>query len=200
MSVLIKQGTIVTSVNEYVADIYVEDEKIAAIGNDLNIEANDVFDARGLYVLPGGVDQHTHFNFTYKTATVRGFETSNAALLGGTTTIVDFANQQSGKSMKESIQKYMEEKVVEKAMCDYGFHGVVFDANESLFKEIPTLPENGIPTLKLFMAYKGMPYHCKDDSVFRALLAAKESGVTIMVHAENETVDHLLLSTIEIKP
>lgn len=142
-------------------------------------------DAEGLYVLPGGVDQHTHFNFTFKTATVRGYETSNAAIAGGTTTIVDFANQEIGKSLKESIEKYNMHKVAPKAMCDYSFHGVVFDPNDALFEEIPRLPEIGVSSLKLFMAYKGMPYHCDDDSVFKALLASKEAGVTIMVHAEN---------------
>lgn len=116
-------------------------------------------DAQGLYVLPGGVDQHTHFNFTFKTATVRGFEHSNVAIAGGRTTIVDFANQKTVKSLKESIERYNEEKAVPKARCDYGFHGVLFDPNEALFKEIDSLPDFGVPTFKLFMAYKGMPCH-----------------------------------------
>ncbi len=188
MKIMIKNGTIVTAVDEFRADLLIENEKIAAIGSSLEIQADEVVDAEGLYVLPGGVDQHTHFNFTFKTATVRGFETSNAALAGGTTTIVDFANQEMGKSLKESIDKYNENKVAPKAMCDYSFHGVVFDANDSLFEEIPNLPEIGVPTLKLFMAYKGMPYHCDDDSVFKALQASKEAGVTIMVHAENADI------------
>jgi len=192
MSVLIKNGTIVTAVDEVRADIFIEDEKISAIGIGLEYKATDVVDAQGLYVLPGGVDQHTHFNFTFKSATVRGFETSNAALVGGTTTVVDFANQEIGKSLTDSIQRYMDEKVAGKAMCDYGFHGVVFDPNEALFKEIKKLPEIGVSTLKLFMAYKGMPYHCDDDSVFKALKASKESGVTIMVHAENAEVIDVL--------
>jgi dihydropyrimidinase len=192
MKIMIKNGTIVTSVDEIRADLLIENEKIAAIGSSLEIQADEVVDAEGLYVLPGGVDQHTHFNFTFKTATVRGFETSNAALAGGTTTIVDFANQEMGKSLKESIDKYNENKVAPKAMCDYSFHGVVFDANDSLFEEIPKLPEFGVPTLKLFMAYKGMPYHCDDAAVFKALQASKEAGVTIMVHAENADIIDVL--------
>jgi dihydropyrimidinase len=192
MRVLIKNGTIVTAVDEVRADILIENEKIIAIGTHLGQESSEVVDAEGLYVLPGGVDQHTHFNFTFRTATVRGFETSIAALFGGTTTVVDFANQEMGKRLQDSIQKYMEEKVSDKAMCDYAFHGVVFEPNEALFKEISRLPEIGVPTLKLFMAYKGMPYHCDDDSVFKALQASKESGVTIMVHAENAEIIHVL--------
>ena len=105
MKIMIKNGTIVTAADEFRADLLIEDEKIAAIGSSLETQTDEVVDAEGLYVLPGGVDQHTHFNFTFKTATVRGFETSNAALAGGTTTIVDFANQEMGKSLKESIDK-----------------------------------------------------------------------------------------------
>jgi dihydropyrimidinase len=192
MKIMIKNGTIVTAADEFRADLLIEDEKIAAIGSSLEIQTDEVVDAEGLYVLPGGVDQHTHFNFTFKTATVRGFETSNAALAGGTTTIVDFANQEMGKSLKESIDNYNEIKVAPKVMCDYSFHGVVFDANDALFEEIPTLPEIGVPTLKLFMAYKGMPYHCDDAAVFKALQAAKDAGVTIMVHAENADIIDVL--------
>ena len=192
MKFLIKNGIIVTMVDEIQADILVENEKIVAIGKNLDEEGIEIVNASGRYILPGGVDQHTHFNFSFKSATVRGFETSNAAIAGGTTTIVDFANQEKGKSLTESIKNYMEEKVSGKAMCDYGFHGVVFDPSESLFKEIPKLPEIGVPTLKLFMAYKGMPYHCNDDSVFKALQVSKDAGVTIMVHAENaEMIDVL---------
>ncbi len=185
MQILIKNGTIVTALDEYKTDLLIENEKIVAIGSSIEKPVYEVVDAEGLYVLPGGVDQHTHFNFTFKTATVRGYETSNAAIAGGTTTIVDFANQEIGKSLKESIEKYKTHKVAPKAMCDYSFHGVVFDPNDALFEEIPRLPEIGVSSLKLFMAYKGMPYHCDDDSVFKALLASKEAGVTIMVHAEN---------------
>jgi len=192
MSILIKNGTIVNATEEYKADLFIDDDKIIEIGEKINQKPDKVVDAEGLLILPGGVDQHTHFNFTFKTATVRGFETSSAAIAGGTTTVVDFANQEIGKSLKESILNYNDKKVAPKAMCDYSFHGVVFDPSEALFKEIPDLPEIGVPTLKLFMAYKGMPYHSNDDSVFKALRASKENGVTIMVHAENADVIDVL--------
>lgn len=192
MKVLIKNGVVVTAIDEFQADVLIVDDKVEAIGASLEVKDAMVVDAKGKYVLPGGVDQHTHFNFSFRTATVRGFETSNAALVGGTTTIVDFANQRIGWSVKDSIDDYMEKKVIGKAMCDYAFHGVVFDPSAALFKEIPTLPDIGVPTIKLFMAYKGHPYHCDDDSVFKALQASKESGVTIMVHAENADVIDVL--------
>jgi len=192
MSSLIKNGTVITAVDEFQADILIEDEKIIAMGKDLDDRAKEIIDVKGKYVFAGGVDQHTHFNFSFRSATVRGFETSNAALVGGTTTIVDFANQKIGWSIKDSIDEYMEQKVIGKAMCDYAFHGVVFDPNDALFEEIKRLPDIGVPTIKLFMAYKGHPYHCDDDSVFKALLASKESGVTIMVHAENADIIDVL--------
>jgi dihydropyrimidinase len=192
MSILIKNGTVVTALDEFRADVLIEDEKITAIGTGLDGRGATVVDAAGKYLLPGGVDQHTHFNFSFRTATVRGFETSNAALAGGTTTVVDFANQQVGWTVKDSIDAYMEQKVIGKAMCDYAFHGVVFDPSPALFKEIPHLPDIGVPTIKLFMAYKGHPYHCDDDAVFKALQASRDNGVTIMVHAENADVIDVL--------
>jgi dihydropyrimidinase len=192
MSTLIKNGTIITAVDEYKADILVEGEKIKAIGKDLDVKADKVIDAKGKYVMPGGVDQHTHFDFSFGSATVFGWEGSNAALVGGTTTVVDFVNQKVGWSVKDSVDAYVEAKVDGKAMCDYSFHGVVYDPNDALFKEITRLPDIGMPSIKLFMAYKGHPYHCDDDAVFKALQASKESGVTIMVHAENADVINVL--------
>lgn len=88
MSVLIKNGTIVTSEGEFQGDIYVEGESIKAIGKDVEYQADETVDATGKYILPGGVDQHVHFSFTYKGSKVRGFETSNAAAVGGTTTVI----------------------------------------------------------------------------------------------------------------
>ena len=185
MSLLIKNGTIVTAVDEYQADILVEGEQITTIGKNLDYKAAEIVDAKGMYVLPGGVDQHTHFSFKYGDAVVRGFETSNAAAVGGTTTCIEFINQLTGKSITESVRKFEQEKVSGIAMVDYSFHGVVTDPTDELFEEIPTLPKQGIPTIKLFMAYKGACYHSDDSAIFRALQASKDAGVTIMVHAEN---------------
>ena len=142
---------------EFQADILIEKEKVAAIGERLDAKGATVVDAKGKFILPGGVDQHTHFNFSFRTATVRGFETSNAALIGGTTTVVDFANQKIGWSIKDSIDDYMEQKVIGKAMCDYAFHGVVFDPNDKLFKEIPRLPDIGVPYDQAVHGVQGTP-------------------------------------------
>ena len=185
MRTLIKNGTIVTTSNEYVADILIEDDKIASIGHDLKCEADKVYDASGKYVLPGGIDQHVHFSFQFNGAMVRGFETSNAAIAGGTTTVIEFVNQVKDKGLLESIENYKKEKADGIAMADYAFHIVMTDPRPEVIDEIPQLATNGYPTMKLFMAYKGMFFHADDEAILNALMKAKDCGITVMVHAEN---------------
>ncbi len=185
MSMLIKNGTIVTAFDEYQGDILVEDGKITAIGKGLDGKADEVVDANGMYVLPGGIDQHVHLSFDYKGSKVRGFETSNAAAIGGTTTVIEFVNQVQGKGIIDSIDEYRKKEAEGTAMVDYSFHGVLTHPTEAVFEEIPKLVDAGYPTIKLFMAYKGMFFHADDDAILKALIAAKDAGVTIMVHAEN---------------
>jgi len=192
MSVLIKNGTIVTAENEFRADIYIKGESIHAIGENLEIEADEIVDAKGKYVLPGGVDQHVHFSFTYKGSKVRGFETSNAAAVGGTTTLIEFVNQVQGKGLVESIDEYRKTDAEGISMVDYSFHSVMTDPRPEVIEEIPRLAEAGYPTMKLFMAYKGMFFHADDDAILKALFKGKEAGITVMVHAENaEMIDVL---------
>jgi len=192
MSVLIKNGTVVTAENEFRADLYVEGETIRAIGENLEIEADEIVDAAGKYVFPGGVDQHVHFSFTYKGSKVRGFETSNAAAVGGTTTLIEFVNQIQGKGLVESIDEYRKTDAEGIAMVDYSFHSVMTDPRPEVIDEIPKLAEAGYPTMKLFMAYKGMFFHADDDAILKALFKGKEAGITVMVHAENaEMIDVL---------
>ena len=198
MRKIIRGGTIVSASSEYVADLIIENGKIAGIMeraaecHPCNCEDAEIIDASGKFVLPGGVDQHVHFSFVYNGAAVRGFETSAAAAAGGTTTVVEFVNQEQGKSILASIKDYEEQRVAGKAAVDYSFHGVLTDATEETFKEIRRLPEEGISTIKLFMAYKGAFYHADDAAIFRALQESREFGVTIMVHAENADVIDVL--------
>ena len=186
MAVLIKNGTVVTAEGEGIADVYVKGETIAAVGEDLQPGAGDeVVDATGKYILPGGVDQHVHFSFTYNGSKVRGFETSNAAAVGGTTTLIEFVNQEKGKGLVETIDAYRKTDADGISMVDYAFHMVMTDPREEVIDEIPAMVEAGYPTMKLFMAYKGMFFHADDDAILKALYKGKEAGVTIMVHAEN---------------
>lgn len=200
MGILIKNGTIITAADEFKADILIEGEKITAIGNCLqNDRENEIIDANGLYVLPGGVDQHTHFSLPFGGTYTRGFESTNAAIVGGTTTVVDFVPQPPGMTIGDAVAKHDAEKAKGVAMVDYAFHGMVMDANETLFEEIPTLPEIGISTLKLFMAYKGTPFMVDDATIFKCLQVSKKAGVTIMVHAENgDIVDALQKQCLKV--
>jgi dihydropyrimidinase len=171
MSILIKNGTIVSSINEYKADVLIEGEKIAAIGSGLEDRADQVIDASGKYVIPGGVDEHLHYN----SFDSLGYETSNAAAVGGTTTVGDFVVQPKGIGLKDSIIKYKKEAVEDKAMVDYVLHGIIMDPTDQSFNDIPSMPEVGVASVKLFMAYKGMDYYATDDSIFKALQIAKNA-------------------------
>ena len=198
MSLLIKNGVIVTAMEEYKGDILVEEGKIVAIGKDLEAKAEEIIDAKGMYVLPGGVDQHVHFSFEFNGSKVRGFETSNAAAVGGTTTVIEFVNQIKGKGLIDTIDDYRKENAEGIAMVDYSFHGIITDPSTGVYDEIAKLPEAGYPTVKLFMAYKGMFFHCDDDVIAKSMQKAREAGVTIMVHAENaDLIDVLQRECVE---
>lgn len=192
MSLLIKNGTIVTAADEYRADVLVDRGKIVAIGSGLDNRATEFVDAQGRYVLPGGIDQHTHFALPFGGTCTRGFETTTAAIVGGTTTVVDFAPQVAGLGLGDSAIKHNEEQAKDKAATDYAFHGIVLDVSERLFDEIPTLADAGVPTVKLFMAYKGTPFMVDDGTLYRYLRDAKAHGITVMVHAENGDIVDLL--------
>lgn len=185
MSTLIKNGTILTAEGESKGDILLEGESIKEIGSDIKADADEVIDASEKYVMPGGVDQHVHFSFTYKGSKVRGFETSNAAAVGGTTTVLEFVNQVKGKGLIDSINDYRKTDADGISMVDYGFHIVMTDPRDEVIEEIPKLADAGYPTMKLFMPYKGQFFHADDEAILKALYKGKEAGITIMVHAEN---------------
>ena len=185
MTTLIKNGTIVTADAEFKADILVEGETIKAIGHDLTDHADQVIDAAGKYVLPGGVDQHVHFSFEFNGTKVRGFESSRAAAAGGTTTVIEFVNQIRGKGLVDSVEDYRKANADGVAAVDYSFHAVMTDPRPEVIEEIPELAKAGYPVMKLFMAYKGMFFHADDDAILKSLMKAKDAGVTVMVHAEN---------------
>lgn len=198
MSLLIKNGIIVTAMDEYKGDILVDAGKIVAIGNNLDNKADEVVDAKGMYVLPGGVDQHVHFSFEFNGEKVAGFESSNAAAVGGTTTVIEFVNQIKGKGLIDTIDDYRKENAEGIAMVDYSFHGIITDPTTGVYDEIEKLPAAGYPTVKLFMAYKGMFFHCDDDVIAKSMRKAREHGVTIMVHAENaDLIDVLQRECVE---
>ena len=194
MKTLIKNGTIITEKNEFVGDILIEDEKISAMGAHIEAEADKVVDAAGKLVMPGGVDQHTHFSALCNVGNkdTAGYETTVSAIVGGTTTIVDFAPQDPGKGLMDSIDYRINVRARDKACVDFSLHAMVTYLMDSIFDEIDEFPEKGISNIKIFMAYNGSPLHVDDGSYYRILQKAGKVGATVFVHAENgEILDFL---------
>jgi dihydropyrimidinase len=194
MSVLIKSGRIVTAADDYIADIYVEDETVTLIGESLDQQADKVIDATGKYVLPGGVDPHTHLDMPFGgTVTIDDVESGQtSAAFGGTTTHVDFIIQPPGKSFFEAFDEW-KAKANGKQVIDMGYHMAVTDLKEGgTLEELATLPDQGITSYKLFMAYKGA-LMVDDETLFRVMQVAAETGALVMVHAENgDAIDVLV--------
>jgi dihydropyrimidinase len=196
MRTLIKNGTIVTAVDQYRGDVLVEDEKISVIGISLDIPAENVdkmIDASGKYVLPGGIDVHTHLDMPFGGATsADDFETGTiAAAYGGTTSVVDFAIQYKGQTLHHAWETWMK-KAEKKAVIDYGFHMIMTDLNDGTEAEMDALVNQGITSFKLFMAYRGV-FMLDDGSIFKALLRTGQNGGTICMHAENGDVIDVLV-------
>lgn len=192
MGLLIKNGRILTASDEFTGDILSENGVISQVGQDIPEADHEVVDASGKYVFPGGVDEHVHMGpfDTYS------FETSHAALVGGTTTIVDFSPQFEGMGIIESMEKHRAEKAEGQASSDYSFHGMVMNASEDILDEIPKLAEAGLASLKFFMAYKGTPYYSNDQLIFKAMQKCRDHGITVMLHCENGDVIEVLKEEI----
>jgi len=192
MRTLIKNGTVVTATDQYRGDVLVEDEKIAVIGMSLDVQADTVIDAAGKYVLPGGIDVHTHLDMPFGGATsADDFETgTRAAAFGGTTTIVDFAIQYRGQTLHHAMETWAK-KAEGKAVIDYGFHMIITDLTDQVETEMDALVRQGISSFKLFMAYPGV-FMLDDASIFKALLRTGQNGGTICMHAEDGGVIDVL--------
>ena len=193
---LIKGGTVVTATETMASDVLIEGEKVVALAapgaHDWEAGADEVIDATGKYVFPGGVDVHTHMELPFGgTYASDDFETgTRAAAWGGTTTIVDFAVQTIGEPMIPGYEEWMA-KAEGRCAIDYGFHMIVSDVNDSTLKEMDVLMGEGVTSFKLFMAYPGVLYS-NDGQIFRAMQKAAENGATIMMHAENGIVIDVL--------
>jgi dihydropyrimidinase len=194
MSVLIRGGRIVTAADDYVADVYVEDETVSLIGESLDVQADRIIDASGKYVLPGGVDPHTHLDMPFGgTTTIDDFESGHtAAAFGGTTCHVDFIIQPKGATFGQALEEW-HSKREGKALIDNGFHMAVTDLVEGgTLEELATLPDQGVTSYKLFMAYKGA-IMVDDETLFRVMQVAAETGALVMVHAEHgDAIDVLV--------
>jgi dihydropyrimidinase len=188
MRTLITNGTIVTADASYGADVLVDGETIAAIGADLagsGTTADETIDASGRYVIPGGIDVHTHMELPFGGTFAKDtFETgTRAAAFGGTTSIVDFAVQSKGRSLREGLDAW-HAKAEGNAVTDYGFHMIMSDVTDESLKEMDQLVAEGIPDFKLFTAYPGV-FYSDDGAIFRAMQQTAKNGGLIMMHAEN---------------
>lgn len=184
MKTLIKGGTVVTATDKYVGDVLVEDEIIRSIGTNLTEPVDRTIDAKDKYVIPGGIDVHTHMELPFGGTTASDdFETGTiAAAFGGTTTIVDFAVQDYGASPKKAWETWMA-KAEGKAAIDYGFHMILREFTEEVSKGMGDLVKEGVTSFKLFMAYPGV-FLMDDASILRTMQRSGEIGATICMHAE----------------
>src|SRR5436189_937871 len=176
MSVLIKGGRVVTAADEYVADVVVDGERVSLIGESLDVDADRVIDASGKYLLPGCVDPHTHLDMPFGgTVTIDDVESGQtAAAFGGTTTHVDFCIQGRGQTFAEALDGW-HAKREGKQLIDCGFHIAVTDLEEGgTLEELATLPDQGITSYKLFMAYKGV-LQVSDETLFKTMEVAAET-------------------------
>jgi dihydropyrimidinase len=197
VSVLIKGGRVITAADDYVADIYIEGERISLIGASLDVPADKVIDATGKYVLPGGVDPHTHLEMPWrgKTTVDDFYHGHAAAAFGGTTTHVDFCIQGKGETFGEALATW-HAKREGKALIDNGFHIIVTDLSENggTLEELATLPaEHGVSSYKLFMSYNDS-LRVSDEDLFRVMQVAAKTGACVMVHAENGDVIEVLMA------
>ncbi len=188
-SLLIANGRVITASDDYVADVYCENGTIAAIGVNLpahRFTADRTIDASGQYVIPGGIDVHTHLNMPFGgTTSADDFESGTiAAAFGGTTSLVDFAIQYRGHTMRHALDDWRK-RADGKAVIDYGFHMIITELEDAGLSEMDRMVrDEGITSFKLFMAYPGV-FMVDDQTIFRALRRTGDNGGLVCMHAEN---------------
>ena len=192
MDLIIRNGTIFNAHDTKKADIGISDGKIVQIGSDLG-SADEIIDADGMYILPGGVEPHAHFSVPfYGTVSCDDYTSgTRAAAFGGTTTVIDFATQEKGHGLIETSES--RKKMAEgRTYIDYSFPMIVTDYSERILYEIPLLVREGIPSIKAYMVYKKEGLMMNDAQIFKLLQAVKSCGAVLSVHAENPDIIDLL--------
>jgi len=192
MSTLIKNGRVITADQDYNADIYIERDIVTTIGASLDMPADNTIDAKGKYVIPGGVDVHTHMDMPFGgTTSSDDFETgTRAAAFGGTTCLIDFAIQSKGTRMRDALDVWW--KKGEKATIDFSLHMIITDLPEAHLEDMNEMVREGVTSFKLFMAYPNV-LMVDDATIFRAMRQTGNNGALVCMHAENGGVIDLLV-------
>ncbi|HTX18375.1 MAG TPA: dihydropyrimidinase [Bacteroidota bacterium] len=192
MSTLIRKGRIITAEQDYVADIFIDKSRITTIGADLAMPADTTINAEGKYVIPGGIDVHTHMDMPFGgTTSSDDFESgTRAAAFGGTTMIVDFAVQARGMKMREALDTWWHKG--QKATIDYSLHMIITDLPEAHMEDMNEMVREGVTSFKLFMAYPAS-LMVDDATIFRAMRKTADNGALVCMHAENGGVIDLLV-------
>ena len=196
MSILIRGGTVVTAEGEFRADVHVVGETVAQVGPDLDVKADRTIDAGGAYVMPGGIDPHTHMELPFMgtVASETFFTGTSAAAAGGTTMCIDFVIPAPQQSLLEAYDNWR--GWAEKAACDYSFHVAVTWWSDQVREEMKTLvQEKGVNSFKHFMAYKNA-IMCDDETLVNSFKNAKELGAICTIHAENGELVYTLQQDI----
>nr|WP_312213278.1 dihydropyrimidinase [Clostridioides sp.] len=184
MGLILKGGTIVTAEKIYKSDIKIVKEVIAEIGKNLKCDNYEVIDVSGCHIIPGGIDTHTHFDMNAgSTKTADDFESgTKAAIIGGTTTVLDFAETSNDEDLIEGIKTY-HKKADGKCSCDYGFHMTITKLDTDTFKFMEELISEGVTSFKMYMAYDGMKVD--DGTIYKVLEKARELGCIVEFHCES---------------
>lgn len=183
MGIIITNGRIVSSEGILEKDIRIVGEKIVEIGLNISKAEDKIIDAKGSYIMPGAIDVHTHFDADACGIVADNFYTgTKAAISGGTTTIIDFAEQVKGSTLREALNQW-NEKTKDKTYTDYGYHMTISDWNKETEKEMEDMVKEGITSFKMFFAYKDL--QVDDGAIYEALKKSKELGALISFHCEN---------------
>ena len=183
---IIVNGRVATATDTYTSDVAISDGKISALGQSLRAKMpTRIIDAAGKYVFPGGIDVHTHLDMPFGgTTSADDFETgTRAAAFGGTTTLIDFAIQYKGQTLRTAFDAWMQ-KADGKAVCDYAFHCIITELADAQLDEMNALVREGVTSFKLFMAYPGV-FMLDDASIFKAFRTTAKNGGLVCMHAEN---------------
>lgn len=190
MAIIITNGKIVSSKTVITKDIRIVGEKIENIGSNLAKAGDEIIDAEGFYILPGGIDVHTHFDSEAGGIVADTFTTgTKAAIMGGTTTIIDFAEPVKGGSLRRALEEW-NKKTIGKTYADYGFHMTISHWNENTYREMEEMVKEGITSFKMFFAYEDLMVG--DGSIYQALKRAKKLKVLINFHCENGDIINVM--------